>query len=298
MKINGILLLSLLQSSLQIYALNAAMDKTDTALTGRTYFTTHQPLQGKRIKARKDYSSSSSDSTESASTSSSNNDINSDFSSSSDNRSSTSSSSDNRSSTSSSSSDRSSTSSSSSQDTNFNPISVDSSDGLSSTSSSSSASSSFPAITFNSLDDEESFPSTSTSTDSSETLTPIRPVANFQRPWCPGQVLAGIVSRAMDPIYNWKDQRTCEQFAGNYGGISVLVGELGAEDFCSFGSPVVFSNYTIVRSLSINEPIYARVNYSLTEYATAAGPILYPEGLVYYIAIAREVTTLPQVCCK
>lgn len=102
----------------------------------------------------------------------------------------------------------------------------------------------------------------------------------------------------MDPIYNWKDPRTCEQFAGNYGGISVLVGELGAEDFCSFGSPVVFSNYTIVRSLSINEPIYARVNDSLTEYATAAGPILYPEGLVYYIAIAREVTTLPQVCCK
>ena len=125
---------------------------------------------------------------------------------------------------------------------------------------------------------------------------PLIPRIDFQRPWCPGQVMASLVPRAMDPIYDWKNPLTCSQFASNFGGVSVLVGELGGPDFCSAGPSLVYSNYTITRSMSINEPIYARVESQGVEFAAAAGPILYPEGLVLYISVAKEVAKLPQVC--
>lgn len=122
------------------------------------------------------------------------------------------------------------------------------------------------------------------------------PRVDFQRPWCPGQVMASLVPRAMDPIYDWKNPLTCAQFASNFGGVSVLVGDLGGTDFCSAGPSLVYSNYTITRSMSINEPIYARVMSDGVEFAAAAGPILYPQGLVLYISVAKEVAKLPQVC--
>lgn len=112
--------------------------------------------------------------------------------------------------------------------------------------------------------------------------------------------MASLVPQAMDIIYDWRNPLTCQQFANNYGGVSVLVGELGGPDFCFAGPTVVYSNYTITRGLSINEPIYARVLHPQTgvEYAAAAGPILYPEGLVLYISVAKEVSKLPQICVK
>lgn len=122
------------------------------------------------------------------------------------------------------------------------------------------------------------------------------PRVDFQRPWCPGQVMASLIPRAMDPIYDWKNPLTCAQFASNFGGVSVLVGDLGGTDFCSAGPSLVYSNYTITRSMSINEPIYARILFNDVEYAAAAGPILYPQGLVLYISVAKEVSKLPQVC--
>ena len=121
----------------------------------------------------------------------------------------------------------------------------------------------------------------------------------FQVPWCPGQVMAFLVPKAMDFTYNWRLPGTCQQFANNFGGVSVLVGELAGPDFCSAGpSPSIYSNYTITRGMSVNEAIYARVVDKATgiEYAVAAGPILYPNGLVLYISLAKEVSRLPQVC--
>ena len=148
--------------------------------------------------------------------------------------------------------------------------------------------------------------SSSSSSSSSSSFNPLRrararPVAraNFQVPWCPGQVMASIVPIAMDPIYDWNLEGTCQQFADNFGGVSVIVGELGGPDFCSAGpNPGIYSNYTITRGLSVNEAIYARVmdQGSGIEYAAAAGPILYPNGLVMYISVVKEVSKLPQVC--
>lgn len=122
------------------------------------------------------------------------------------------------------------------------------------------------------------------------------PRVDFQRPWCPGKLLSTLIPRAMDPIYDWKNPLTCQQFADNYGGISVVVGELEGAVFCSYGPNSQTSPYTIVRSLSINQPIYARLNISGQEFVATAGPILYPDGLVYYISITKEVNKLPQVC--
>lgn len=123
------------------------------------------------------------------------------------------------------------------------------------------------------------------------------PRISYQRPWCPGQVMASLIPRAMDPIYDWRYPATCDQFASNFGGISVIVGEVGGPNFCTSGPSLVFSNYTINRSMSINEPIYARATgESGNEFAVAAGPIMYPRGNVLYISVAKEVAKLPQNC--
>lgn len=119
---------------------------------------------------------------------------------------------------------------------------------------------------------------------------------DYQRPWCPGQVMASLVTRVLDPIYDWKNPLTCAQFASNFGGVSVIVGELDGPTFCTAGPQQVSSPYTITRSLSINQPIYARVLSNGVEFAVAAGPIFYPQGLVLYISVAKEVSKLPQVC--
>jgi hypothetical protein len=119
---------------------------------------------------------------------------------------------------------------------------------------------------------------------------------DYQRPWCPGQVMASLTTRALDPIYDWTNPLTCAQFASNFGGVSVIVGELDGPVFCQAGTNVVTSAYTIVRSLSINQPIYARVLNDSVEFAVAAGPIFYPQGLVYYISVSKEVSKLPQIC--
>lgn len=118
----------------------------------------------------------------------------------------------------------------------------------------------------------------------------------YQRPWCPGQLMATLVPHAMSPLYDWTDPQTCTQFASNYGGVSVLVGELGGPDFCSAGPVTVYSNYTITRGMSVNEAVYARKLVGGTEYAVAAGPIMYPQGNIMYISVAKEVAKLPQVC--
>lgn len=119
---------------------------------------------------------------------------------------------------------------------------------------------------------------------------------DYQRPWCPGQVMASLTIRALDPIYDWRNPLTCAQFASNFGGVSVVVGELDGPVFCQAGPNDVTSQYTIVRSLSINQPIYARAVKDDVDFAVAAGPIFYPQGLVYYISVAKEVSKLPQVC--
>lgn len=121
-------------------------------------------------------------------------------------------------------------------------------------------------------------------------------LVDYQRPWCPGQVMASLTTRALEPIYDWTNPLTCAQFASNFGGVSVVVGELGGPVFCQAGTNVVTYIYTIVRSLSINQPIYARVLNDGVEFAVAAGPIFYPQGLVYYISVSKEVSKLPQVC--
>lgn len=119
---------------------------------------------------------------------------------------------------------------------------------------------------------------------------------DYQRPWCPGQVMASLVTRAFDPVYDWKNPLTCAQFASNFGGVSVIVGELDGPTFCTAGLNQVSSPYTITRSLSINQPIYARALSNEVEFAVAAGPIFYPQGLVLYISVAKEVSKLPQIC--
>lgn len=140
------------------------------------------------------------------------------------------------------------------------------------------------------------------STESKETfLRPLNsnkkiPRVDFQRPWCPGQLLSTIIPDAMDPIYDWTNPLTCQQFADNYGGISVVVGVLDGGTFCSAGPNVQTSAYTIVRGLSTNQPIYAQLKIGVQDFAAAAGPILYPQGLVYYISITKEVAKLPQIC--
>ena len=148
----------------------------------------------------------------------------------------------------------------------------------------------------------ESSTSNSCDTDSDFSFSSGAPATSrieFQRPWCPGKFMASLIPHALDPIYDWLDPRTCDQFAGNYGGISVIVGEMDGPVFCSAGpNPRIYSNYTIIRGLSVNEPIYARVNDPVKNvvFAAAAGPIFYPEGLVYYISVAKEVSKLPQLC--
>ena len=122
------------------------------------------------------------------------------------------------------------------------------------------------------------------------------PRVDFQRPWCPGQLLSQIIPHAMNPIYDWTNPFTCQQFADNYGGISVVVGELDGGTFCSAGPNIQTSAYTIVRGLSTNQPIYAQLKIGAQDFAAAAGPILYPQGLVYYISITKEVAKLPQIC--
>lgn len=160
---------------------------------------------------------------------------------------------------------------------------------------------------FSSSSDDDQYPSTYSSSESESESGPtcnynrrsrskLVPRVDYQGPWCPGQVMASLVPRAMDPIYDWRNPLTCAQFANNFGGVSVLVGELGGPNFCFAGPKVVYSNYTINRSLSINEPIYARTLFTGVEYAVAAGPIIYPRGLVMYISVAKEVAKLPQVC--
>ena len=120
--------------------------------------------------------------------------------------------------------------------------------------------------------------------------------SDYQRPWCPGLAMTILIPNALDLIYDWNNPLTCQQFVDNYGGVSVLVGELGGPDFCSAGPVIVYSNYTINRSMSINKPIYARVQNGDVEYAAAAGPIFYPEGRVLFISVAKESAKLPQFC--
>lgn len=154
------------------------------------------------------------------------------------------------------------------------------------------------------VQDSSSNSLTLSSSSSTSTSVPLRPRlvprVDYQRPWCPGIAMASLASQAMDIIYDWRNPQTCQQFADNYGGVSVLVGELGGPDLCSAGPSIIYSNYTITRAMSINEPVYARVKQSETgiEFAAAAGPIFYPEGLVLYISVAKEVAKLPQVCTK
>lgn len=139
---------------------------------------------------------------------------------------------------------------------------------------------------------------TSSSSSSSSSSVEIKRI-EYQRPWCPGQLMASLIPQAYQVIYDWRDPLTCLQFAGDFGGVKVLVGELAGTNYCTSESTydnLPFSNYTITRGLSINEPVYANTLIDGVEYATAAGPLFLPEGKVFYISVAKEVSKLPQVC--